>query len=106
MVWFGQNCSRPSRQLGQVLSESTMQPIAARSPGLYLVTADPTLTTRPTISWPGTTGKVALPHSLRATWRSVWQMPQKRISSCTSCSVRSRRGIRVEASGDVALAAE
>ena len=33
-------------------------------------------------------------------------MPQKRISICTSCSVGLRRGIVVEASGDVALAAE
>ena len=29
---------------------------AARSPGLNLVTAEPTLVTRPTISWPGTMG--------------------------------------------------
>jgi len=33
-------------------------------------------------------------------------MPQNRISICTSCSVGSRRGIVVEASGDVALAAK
>ena len=33
-------------------------------------------------------------------------MPQNRISICTSRSVGSRRGIVVEASGDVALAAE
>ena len=33
-------------------------------------------------------------------------MPQKRISICTSFSVGSRREIVVEASGDVALAAE
>jgi hypothetical protein len=33
-------------------------------------------------------------------------MPQNRISICTSCSVGSRRAIVVEASGDVALAAE
>jgi hypothetical protein len=39
-------------------------------------------------------------------WRSEWQMPQKRISICTSCSFGSRRGILVEASGDVALVAE
>ena len=37
-------------QFGQVRSESTMQPTAARSPGLNPVTADPTLVTRPTIS--------------------------------------------------------
>jgi hypothetical protein len=33
-------------------------------------------------------------------------MPQKRISICTAPSVESRRGIVVEASPDVALAAE
>src|SRR5262245_7864704 len=53
---FGQNCSSPSRQFGQVRSESTKQPTATRSPGLYLVTAEPTLVTWPTISWPGTHG--------------------------------------------------
>ena len=31
---------------GQVPSESTMQPTTERSPGLYLVTAEPTLVTR------------------------------------------------------------
>jgi hypothetical protein len=45
-------------------------------------------------------------HSLRTWWRSEWQMPQKRISISTSCSVRSRRAMVVEASGDFALAAE
>ena len=35
---------------GQVRSESTRQPTAARSPGLNLLTAEPTLVTRPTIS--------------------------------------------------------
>jgi hypothetical protein len=44
---------------GQVPSESTMQPTADRSPGLYLVTAEPTLVTRPTISWSGTMGCAA-----------------------------------------------
>src|SRR4029077_9156896 len=106
---FGQNCSRSCLQFGQVRSESTMQPTAARSPGLYLVTAEPTFVTRPTISWPGTIGYfVAMNslHSLRTEWRSEWQMPQKRISICTSRSVGSRRLIFVEASGDFALAAE
>jgi hypothetical protein len=45
-------------------------------------------------------------HSLRTEWTSEWQMPQKRISICTSRSVGSRRWIVVEASSDVALAAE
>src|ERR671913_1490555 len=45
-------------------------------------------------------------HSLRTKWRSEWQMPQKRMSICTSRSVGSRRGIVVKASDDVALPAE
>ena len=86
-----------------------MQPTAATSPGLNFVTAEPTLVTRPMISWPGTQGYTVgmTPlHSLRTWWRSEWQIPQKRISICTSCSVGSRRAIVVEASEDVALAAE
>src|SRR3954471_15451824 len=106
---FGQNCSRSRLQFGQVRSESTMQPTAARSPGLYLVTAEPTLVTRPTISWPGTIGYTVgmnSLHSLRTEWRSEWQMPQNRISIWTSRSVGSRRGIGADAMGAVALAAE
>src|SRR5579862_2464146 len=106
---FGQKFSKPARHSGQVPSESTMQPTAARSPGLNFVTAEPTLVTRPTISWPGTIGYTVgmnSLHSLRAECRSEWQMPQNRISICTSFSVGSRRGIVVEAIGDFALAAE
>ena len=33
-----------------------MQPTAAMSPALNLVTLAPTFLTRPTISWPGTIG--------------------------------------------------
>src|SRR5580658_6953478 len=106
---LGQNCSRPAWHSEQVRSESTRQPTAARSPGLNFETAEPTLVTRPTISWPGTmgytVGRKAL-HSLRTEWRSEWQMPQNRISIWTSCSVGSRRAILVEARDDVALAAE
>src|SRR5205809_3161153 len=106
---FGQNCSRPALHCGQVPSESTMQPTAARSPGLYLITAEQTLVTRPTISWPGTIGQfVAMNslHSLRTECRSEWQMPQNRLSIWTSRSVGSRRLILVESSGDAAVAAE
>ena len=53
---LGQNCSKLALHSWQVPSESTMQPTAARSPGLNLVTAEPTFVTRPTISWPGTQG--------------------------------------------------
>src|SRR5918999_4601389 len=45
-------------------------------------------------------------HSLRTMCTSEWQTPQNRISISTSRSVRSRRGIVIEASGDVALVAE
>src|SRR6266571_4174469 len=51
-----QYCSNPARQFSQVRHESTMHPTALRSPGLNLVTLDPTRVTRPTISWPGTHG--------------------------------------------------
>src|SRR5580693_8520249 len=106
---LGQNCSRPALHSEHVPSESTRQPTAARSPGLNLVTAEPTLVTRPTISWPGTQGYtvgITSRHSLRTWCRSEWQMPQNRISIWISSSVGSRRGIVVEASGDLALPAE
>jgi hypothetical protein len=45
-----------AKHSGQLQSESTMQPTAARSPGLNLVTEEPTSVTRPTISCPGTHG--------------------------------------------------
>src|SRR5215467_60975 len=104
-----QNCSRPAWHSAQDLSESTRHPTAARSPSLNFVTAEPTLVTRPTISWPGTHGYtvgITPLHSSRTWWRSEWQIPQKRISICTSGSVGSRRAIVAEASDDVALAAE
>ena len=53
-----------------------MQPTAARSPTLKLSTSAPTADTRPTISWPGTTGYIDGPHSLRAVWMSEWHTPQ------------------------------
>jgi hypothetical protein len=47
-----------------------MHPTAATSPGLKALTLSPTRVTRPTISWPGTTGYVVPFHSLRAVCRS------------------------------------
>jgi hypothetical protein len=38
------------KEVGQMPSESTMQPTVARSPGLNLVTAELTFVTHPTIS--------------------------------------------------------
>ena len=64
---------------------------ADRSPALNRVTPRPDLATRPTISWPGTIGKIASPHSLRTLWMSEWQTPQKRMSITTSSARGSRR---------------
>src|SRR5271154_7583735 len=86
-----------------------MQPTAARSPSLNFLTAEPTFVTRPTISCPGTQGYtvgITPLHSSRTWCRSEWQMPQYKISICTSCSVGSRLEIFVEPSGDFELAAE
>src|SRR5271166_5803295 len=108
-VKLGQKFSKPARHSGHVPSESTRQPTAARSPGLNLVTAEPTFVTRPTISCPGTIGYVVdmnSLHSFRVACKSEWQIPQKRISICTSCSEGSRREIVLRVRGDVALAAE
>src|SRR5260370_5844633 len=63
---LSQYCSSPRVQFGHVLHESTRQPTAARSPCLNFVTALPTLLTRPTISWPGTTGETEVCHSFLA----------------------------------------
>src|ERR1700683_2680781 len=85
-----------------------MQPTAARSPALNFLTAAPTFVTPPTISSPGTQGYtvgITPLHSSRTWWRSEWQIPQNRISICTSCSVGSRRVTVVGASGDALLRA-
>ena len=76
-----------------------MQPTPARSPTLNFVTPSPTRVTRPMISWPGTIGNVALPHSSRAWWTSEWHTPQKRISIWTSPGRGSRRSTVNGASG-------
>src|SRR5271154_7075649 len=86
-----------------------MQPTAARSPALNFLTPEPTFVTRPTISCPGTQGYavgITPLHSLRTWWRSEWQMPQNRISICTSFSAGSRLWMVADAIGDVTLAAE
>jgi hypothetical protein len=82
-----------------------MQPTPARSPALKRVTSFPTCFTRPTISCPGTMGKVEPPHSSRAWWRSEWQTPQKRISMWTSFGPGARRSKSNGMSGDPALVA-
>ena len=79
-----------------------MQPTPARSPTLNRVTCAPTPATRPTISWPGTMGKIEPPHSSRAWWMSEWQTPQNRMSMRTSRGPGSRRSIVNGPSGAVA----
>src|SRR5690348_1958849 len=85
-----QNCSSPFLQYSHSPHESTMQPTPTRSPTLYFVTPSPTAETTPAISWPGTMGKCALPHSSRTWWMSLWQMPANLMSMRTSSSRRSR----------------
>ena len=53
----------------------TMQPTPTMSPTANPVTFSPTASTTPPISWPGTMGKIAGPHSSLAWWMSLWQMP-------------------------------
>ena len=62
-------------QFSHSRQESTRQPTPTRSPTTYLLTSEPISATVPAISWPGTNGKMALPHSSRAVWMSEWQMP-------------------------------
>ncbi len=70
-----QYCSSPALQFAHSRQESTKQPTPTRSPTAYFVTSVPTSRTTPAISWPGTIGNRALPHSSRAWWMSLWQMP-------------------------------
>ena len=79
-----------------------MQPTPTRSPTAYLPTSLPTSSTVPAISWPGTSGKMASPHSSRPVWMSEWQMPAKAILIRTSCGPRSRRSIVVFSNGALA----
>ena len=78
-----------------------MQPTPARSPTAKPVTSAPTALTRPTISWPGTIGNSAPPHSSLAWWMSLWQMPLNRMSIWTSRGPTARRSIVVGARGEV-----
>ncbi len=79
-----------------------MQPTPTRSPTAYLSTSEPTSSTMPAISWPGTNGKLASPHSLRPVWMSEWQIPAKWILMSTSRGPRSRRSIVVFSKGALA----
>src|SRR5579859_2300158 len=103
-----QYCSSPALQAGHTRSESTMQPTAAMSPGLNLVTALPTFVTRPTISCPGTHGYtvgITSFHSLRTVCRSEWHTPQNNTSICTSCGRGERRWMLCSDSGELWLCA-
>jgi hypothetical protein len=99
---FSQYCSRPSAQGWQCWQLSTMQPTPTMSPTLNLETPSPTAFTRPTISWPGTQGKMEGPHSLLAVCRSEWQTPQCRMSMATSRAAGVRRSKVKGARGVVA----
>ena len=79
-----------------------MQPTPARSPTANLSTPEPISSIVPAISWPGTKGKLASPHSLRPVWMSEWQMPAKWILMRTSRGPRSRRWIVVFSKGALA----
>src|SRR5271166_253048 len=95
MEIFSQYCSSPSRQFSQTPQEPTIHPTAAMSPSLNRFTALPAVTTRPTISCPGTQGYTvgsAFSQSLRTWCKSEWQTPQYRISIWTFLG--RARGVR------------
>src|SRR5207245_6029314 len=60
---FSQNISWPARHSGHARHESTMQPTPTRSPSRKRDAPALRDTTRPMISWPGTTGKFVFPQS-------------------------------------------
>src|SRR6266571_4183422 len=69
---FSQNISWPARHSGHARHESTMQPTPTRSPSRKWDALAPWDTTRPTISWPGTTGKCVFPQSSFTWCTSLW----------------------------------
>src|SRR5690625_4566382 len=85
------SCSSPSAQAAHSPQELTRQPTPTRSPAVNPVTAAPTASTTPEISWPTASGKCASPHSLRIVWMSLWQIPAARMSMRTSRGPTSRR---------------
>src|SRR5438132_1253291 len=103
MTPFSQNISWPARHSGHTRHESTMQPTPARSPSRKRDALVPWDTTRPTISWPGTTGKWVVPQSSFTLCTSLWQMPQYRISIATSWGPGSRRSMDMRATGPLAV---
>src|SRR5699024_5800420 len=76
-----------------------MQPTPTRSPTFQAVTASPTASTTPAISWPTVSGKCARPHSLRMVWMSLWQMPAALMSMTTSSARGVRRSIMATRNG-------
>ena len=94
-----QYCSSPLVQWSHSPHELTMQPTPTRSPTWWRVTSEPTSETRPTISWPGTSGKGCGPQSPLTVWMSEWQMPAYSMSMSTSLAPTSRRSMVVGASG-------
>ena len=92
MPW-SQNCSSPALHASHWRQESTKQPTPTISPTLNLPASTPALLTLPTISWPGTIGKIEPPHSSRTWWTSEWHTPQYKMSINTSGAPGSRRSI-------------
>src|SRR6476660_3426652 len=94
-----QYCSSPARQYSHSRQESTKQPTPTRSPTEYLLTSEPTSETMPAISWPGTMGNMAEPHSSRPWWMSEWQMPANLMSMTTSWARGARRSMVLRSKG-------
>src|SRR5438093_7153629 len=86
---FSQNISWPARHSGHTRHESTMQPTPARSPSRKRDALVPWDATRPTISWPGTTGKWVVPQSSFTLCTSLWQI-------CRSRESRLRRRVALD----------
>jgi hypothetical protein len=100
-----QYCSLPLRQFSHSRQELTLQPTPTRSPAAWRVTCAPTCVTIPAISCPGMAGYGTGPQSPRATWMSVWQMPQNLMSMRTSLGPSARRSICSGSRGAVAAVA-
>mmetsp|Transcript_88018 Transcript_88018/g.152492 ORF Transcript_88018/g.152492 Transcript_88018/m.152492 type:complete len:202 (+) Transcript_88018:689-1294(+) len=86
LVIFGQMCSSLALQLAHLPQFPRCTPMPTRAPTLNLSTPGPSLTTSPTISWPGTSGKHATPQAFFSWCKSEPQIPQWLIitSTCPS----------------------
>jgi hypothetical protein len=78
-----QRCSRPERHAGQTPHAPHCQPIPTTVPSARPASS-PARTTRPTISWPGTSGLATSPQSPSSRCTSLWQTEQLITSTSTS----------------------